>query len=259
MSKDIQAIEDTTNPYAKQILVGGSILIILSLFIFYTPFLSAFRIPLFFLLPIVLIYGIVLAIRIYQASNTPLPIVPFLSGALFLAGGAAFDGIVTLVKSPTLTREANPIARSLLDSGFSPNLVILHGVISQIAFVAFVCILWAAFLKHKEIFIALVNSKNEKSRLGFFKAAFGGAHLSWRQFLVPYNFSEFPTSYYMVWLVPVCFIGGGLYRWYAGLNWLGFPHFPVALPISIAIGVPFISYIIWLWNKYESMPDTKSG
>jgi hypothetical protein len=254
MTTDIQIIEQRTNPYAKQILVGGSILMVLILVVFYTLYLPALRVPMAFLVPIILMYGIVLAIRIYQALDTSLPMIPFLSGALFLAGGAAFDGIATLVKSPTLTREANPIARSLLDSSFPVSLVTLYGIISQLALVTFVCILWAAFLKHKDTFIALANSKNETSRSAFFKAAFGGAHLSWRQFLVPYKFSEFPTSYYMLWLVPVGFVGGGLYRWYLGFNWLGFISLPLTLSISVSVGIPFICYLIWLWNNHNSKP-----
>lgn len=259
MTTDIQATEKRTNPYAKQILIGGSILMILILFIFYTPSLPAFRIPMAFFVPIFLIYGTVLAIRVYQIPKTPLALVPFLSGALFLAGGAAFDGIATLIKSPTLTREANPIARSLLDSGFSVWFVILYGIVSQIALVAFICILWAAFLKHKETLIALVKGKNERSGWEFIKAALGGAHLSWRQFLMPYKFSEFPTSYYMLWLVPIGFVGGCLYRWYLGFNWLGLVSLPRLL-LAFILAIPFIGYTIWLWNEHsKQILNTESG
>lgn len=250
MIADIQAIEKRTNPYAKQILISGTIGIVFILLVYFTPSLYAFQVPMAFLLPIYLVYGIGLATLIYQTVNTPLPIGPFLIGLLFVAGGAAFDGIATLVKSPTLTLEANPVARSLLDFGFSANLVIIYGIFSQIAFVAFVCILWAAFLKHKDTFLSLVKSKKEQSGLGFIKAAMGGAHLSWRQFFLPYSISEFPTSYYLVWLLPVLFVGGSLYRWYLGFNWLGLLSLSAVLVISVSIAIPFVGYIIWLWREY---------
>jgi hypothetical protein len=254
MTIDIHAVEKASNPYAKQILYGSFILVVLLLFVVYTPYLAAFRVPLALLLPFLLIYGIVLAIRIYQAVDMHLPLVPFLSGSLLLAGGATFDGIVTIIKSPTLSREANPIARSLLDSGISPALVIFHGTISQIAFVLFVCILWAAFLKHKDTMIALTKSKNEQSGWGFIKAALGGAHLSWRQFLIPYKFSEFPIPYYLLWPIPVCLIWAGIHRWYLGFVWLGLPSLPLDVTVTFATVLPLVGYIIWLWNKYMSKP-----
>ena len=252
MTIDIQAVEKASNPYAKQILYGGFILIALLLFVVYTPYLAAFRVPMAFLLPLALIYGVVLAIRIYQVLHTPLPLAPFLFGTLLLAGGAAFDGIVTIIKSPTLAREANPIARSLLNSGIPAEVVILHGLVSQVSFVLFVCILWAAFLKHKDTLIALARSKNALSGWEFIKAALGGAHLSWRQFLMPYKFSEFPTPYYLLWPIPVCLIWAGLHRWYLGFVWLGLPSLSLAVSIAFATGLPLAGYIIWLWKEYKS-------
>ena len=251
MIADIQAVEKRTNPYAKQILVSGTIGIVFILLVYFTPSLYAFQVPVAFLLPVYLIYEVVLAALMYQAVNSPLPTIPLISGLLFVAGGAALDGLATLIKSPTLTLEANPIARSLLDSGFSVNFVIIYGMASQIAFVVFICVLWAAFLKHKDTFLALVKSKNEQSGLGFIKAAMGGAHLSWRQFFLPFTISEFPTSYYMVWVLSVCFVWGNLYRWYLGFNWLGLPSLPLALAISISIVIPFFGYIIWLWREFN--------
>jgi hypothetical protein len=142
MIEDIQAVEKRTNPYAKQILVSGTIGMVFILLLYYTPSLYAFQVPIAFLLPVYLIYEVVLAALMYQAVNSPLPTIPLISGLLFVAGGVALDGIATLIKSPTLTLEANPIARSLLDSGFSVNFVIIYGMASQIAFVVFICVLW---------------------------------------------------------------------------------------------------------------------
>lgn len=250
MIADIQATEKRTNPYAKQILISGTIGIIFILLVYFTSLLYAFQVPMAFLLPVFLIYEIVLATFMYRAIDSPLPTIPFLSGLLFVAGGAAFDGTATLVKSPALTLEANPVARSLLDLGFSVNLVIFYGIVSQIAFVVFVCIMWAAFLKHKDTFLALVKCRKEQSGLGFIKAAMGGANLSWRQFFIPFSISEFPTSYYIVWLLPVLFVGESLYRWYLGFNWLGLISLPSILVISVSIAISSLGYLIWLWREF---------
>ena len=254
MIADIQAVEKRTNPYAKQMLISLTIGITFIGLGYFTSLLYAFQTPMAFLLPVFLIYEIILAISIYQAIDTPLPIIPFLFGFLFVAGGAAFDGLATLAKSPTLTLEANRIARSLLDSGFSANLVIIYGLVSQIAYVVFVCVLWAAFLKHKNTYLALVKGKKEQTGLGFIKAAMGGAHLSWKQFLGPVRISEFPTSYYLVWQLPVLLVGTSLHRWYLGFAWLRIPPLPSVLErvlaISLSIAIPIIGYIIWLRKEF---------
>lgn len=250
MIADVQATEKRTNLFAKQILISGIIGITFLLLIYYTSSLRAFQVPVALLLPIYLIYEVVLATYIYQTTNSPLPKIPFLIGSLFVAGGSAFDGVITIVKSPTLSLEANPIARSLLDSGFSANFVIIYGIFSQIVVVVFICILWAAFLKHKDTFLALIKSKKGQSGLEFIKAAMGGGHLSWRQFLLPFKISELPTSYYIVWLVPVLLVGGWFYRWYLGFNWLGLRWFPPVLVISIPMSIAFVGYLIWLWREF---------
>ena len=252
MISDIQSVEKRANPFAKQILIFGTTGVVLILLIYVTPLLSPLQIPAAFLLPVYLTYMIFLAIFLYRTINSSLPIIPFLIGFLFVACGTAFDGISTLLMSPTLTLEANPVARSLLDSGFSVNFVIIYGIASQAAYVIFVSVLWAAFLKHKDVLITLTKSRNEKSILGFIKAATGGAHLSWRQYLLPLSLGELPASYYIVWIVSVCFVGGNFYRWYLGFNWLGLLSLPLVLVISISMAIPSVGYVIWLWMEFKN-------
>ncbi len=51
------------------------------------------------------------------------------------------DGIATLLKTPSLTRESNSIARALLDSGHSVDFVVSYGLIAQVAFITLICVL----------------------------------------------------------------------------------------------------------------------
>jgi hypothetical protein len=255
---ELAAVEKSTNPYAKQFLIAATLTSFLVLGVYFLPALRPFRLPLAYCLPFVLAYGLILGFRVYHTARDPLPIVPFLTGAVFVIGGAAFDGIATLIKSSTLSRESNPIARALLDAGHSSNFVILYGVITQVVFLTLVCVLWAAFLIHRHSFLALVKSKEAKSSWGFIKAALGGGHLSWRQFLFPLKLAEFPTSYYLLWLVPVIFVWGSFMRWYWGFRWLGMIPLPVAWAIGISLGLPTVGYFAWLWLAYsrEGIPPT---
>lgn len=244
---DPESIEQATNPFAKQILIISSLLLILVMFTYYIPSLVGMRVPLAYLVQLTLIYCIYLATRIYRAANDPLPALPFITGSGFAAGGAALDGIATLIKSPTLAREANPIARALLDSGHSVTFVIFYGVFAQIIFVALGAILWAGFLRHKKTFLALVHAKKPGTRLEFIKAAMGGAHLTWRQLFLPFTLKEFPTSYYILWILPVGFVGGSLYRWYLGFSWLGLMSIPRLWVLIISISLTCVCYYAWLW------------
>jgi len=247
----LDSIETSTNPYAKQFLVFFMSLAILILLSLYLQAFESILIPLTYILPLSLAYGIVLGIMIYRKAIDPLPITPFVLGFLFMAGGAALDGIATLVNSPTLDREGNPISRVLLDSGHSVSFVIAYGILAQVLWVILICILWAAFLKHKNAYLALVKEKNARSGWDFIKAALGGAHLSWRQFLLPLKIKEFPTSYYWFWMFPVLFVGISLHRWYLGFVWMGminFSSFGVALISSV---LAFVAYLVWLLQVYS--------
>jgi len=109
--------------------------------------------------------------------------------------------------TPTLRHEVNPVARALLDARLPADLVILYGIVSQALFTLLVCALWAAFLRHRKTLIASAWNKNPDSMSDFIKAAVGAAHLSCRQFFLPRQASELPTSYHIIWLVTAGLVG----------------------------------------------------
>jgi hypothetical protein len=245
-------VEKSTNPYAKQLLVTGVFVVLFAMPVFYTSFLKEIYAVIAVLLPIFLVYWIVLTLLIYRKGISPLPLTTFLIGFVFIAGGAAFDGLTTINLSPDLANESNPIVRSLLDSGYPIAFVTVYAAFSQIALIVLFCLFWAAFLRHQDTFIALAKAKNPKTRLAFIKAAMGGAHLSWRQFLVPMRPDEFPTSYYLVWALSSFVLWGSFYRWYLGFNWLGIITIPIILVSIFILIIMFASYCIWLLYKFDN-------
>ena len=256
---EADTVENRSKSYAKQTVVAGFVVSIATLVIFYTSAFRTLRVPMAYALPIVLIYAIVLAFSLYRQGAANLPRASFLAGALFAAGGAALDGFATLANTPTLAREANRIARALLDSGHPLNFVIMYGVIAQGLFVLLLCILWAAFLRHRQILIASARSKNPKSVMAFVKAGLGAAHLSWRQYFFPLKPSDLPTAYHMVWAMTAVLVGGSLYRWYLGLAWLGaFPwSWSIAVLVIVFLLVSLV-YMAWLALAYTKDSAAKA-
>ncbi|MEL1265177.1 hypothetical protein [Pseudoxanthomonas putridarboris] len=73
-----------------------------------------------------------------------------LGGLLVIVGGAGFDVCATLIHSPDLSREANPVARTLLASGLNASSVVAIGVLAQVLLVAICCFVWMNFVARLE-------------------------------------------------------------------------------------------------------------
>jgi hypothetical protein len=243
-------IVERANPYSKWFLLSMCVFFPLLIVVYYTRFLLEMQMPLVYFIPIFLIGSIGLMVVLYRQVNGNLPLIPFLVGVFSIVGGAAFDMIATVAKSPDLTLEANPVARSLLDTGYSVEFVYVYSLLAQILIVALGCVMWASFLRHRKILIASAISAKPKSYLEFAKAATGAGHLSWRQCFLPLSLSDLPMSYHMVWSFVVIWVGMSPYRWYMGFEWLsgvhGFRYQVLVLLMSLSL----IGYAIWLWFEY---------
>ncbi|HNE06588.1 MAG TPA: hypothetical protein PLT08_18810 [Anaerolineales bacterium] len=245
-------IVEISTPHVKRFLFGSLIVIALDGAIFLTQFFPSLQLPFILLIPLILIAGIAQMFVIYRQSQSELPLIPFTIGVIFIIGGAVFDMVVTVIVSSDLKLEANPIARLLLDSGYSIVLVYSYGLLAQFLLVALYCVMWASFLRHCDVITAPANSMSI-SFLDYFKATHGGDHLSWRQFMFPVKMSELPKIYYMIWFFVVVVVGGASQvRWYLGLEWL---NVAVGYRTQIAIfsSVLFmVGYEVWLFICYQS-------
>lgn len=181
-------------------------------------------------------------------------------GLAFLAGGAIFDVGVTLVCSPDLVFEGNPYVRILLDTQHSLPFVYLHLLITQAGFVTLFCCVWLAFLRHQQILQGSIIDARPRGWAEFLKAATGGAHLNWRQWLLPVRPSEVPFFYHSMWLTTVSVVFGiTVFRWYAGLEWLTMPDPSLPLRFTVAasgLALALICYLggLWFVTRRELMP-----
>lgn len=133
-------------------------------------------------------------------------------GFIVMIGGASFDIINTVVFSPDLSLEGNPIARSLLDSGTSVGFVYIIGAIGQSLLLIIGLLLWVFFLKSYPV---ILNEIRRNPKKPFLYTLWGGPNATLLRIMIGkgdpfYNISS---------LGPI-FLGVFLHRWYLGLEWL---------------------------------------
>jgi hypothetical protein len=175
-------------------------------------------------------------------------------GCIFLLGGLAFDIAATVWHSPDLTREANFIARIVLDSGHSLAFTYVYGAIMSILVGLATCFWWMAFLVHYRTWLDTVRSDRY---VEFVRLAYGGGILSWRQLLLPLSVADFVATYracyywsWINWTVVVivltfCHIYAGL-EWFEVVPWL---H-PVVMAL-IAGALAFLLICGWLYWEFQ--------
>ena len=186
------------------------------------------------------------------------------SGVLFILGGACFDLAVTVTHSPDLSLEGNPYIRALLDSQHTLHFVYTYSLLTQIWFVGLFCGIWLGFLRHARYLAESIQAAHPRNWIEFLKAATGGAHLTHRQWLVPYKASEVPLLYHSMWATAVAVVFGiTLFRWYVGLEWLGVVEPTLTLRISIIMtGVlgALMLYFLGLWRMcFNNKPERLSS
>jgi hypothetical protein len=245
------SVIEHSNPYARWLIILGLISSVAAA-VFFVVNIEALEIGLAFCFLPILIAANMLAALIYVHGPGPLPIIPFLAGALFAVGGTAIDVIATVVNDPFLTQEANPIARAFLDAGFAALFVYGFGAAAQILAALLTCLLWAAFLRHSPETIKSALATNPKSAMEFIKAAGGAEHLTWRQWIIPFKMSELPKAYHTLWFIAVMLVGADLGRWYLGLEWFALvPNVSLYLIATIGMLAALILYLLWLVRQYQ--------
>ena len=247
---EAEIVERRSKPYTDQIATVGLLVTLVSYCVYIAQPLSILRAPLVFLLFPMLIYSVVLAAALYRQGINDLPFIPFLAGSVFVVGGVALDSVATLIVTPTLTLEANSVARALLDTGLPVSFVIMCGIVSEVLFTLLVCTLWAAFLRHRKALIASAWNQKPTSVSDFIEAAVGVGHLSCRQLLLPHKVSELPLSYHFVWFMAASLVGSCSFRWYMGLAWFGWISLPCASVLIVSAILPMAAYYFWLGLEY---------
>jgi hypothetical protein len=231
-----------------QLFIAAVLTIALAgLAVFQIPVLRPYIAFFIYALPLGLLFALICAARMASLGGSDVPAAPFVIGMIFLIGGPAFDMSATIIHTPDLSREGNPLARALLDSGHSVAFVSYYGLAAQALYAATLCALWLGLLKHRSDLAASLC--DQRSVLRFLKAATGGAELTWRQWIFPLRASELPSAYHAYWLLAATILTTIIDRWYLGFEWFGLvPRIRwIVDAISITAGLVF--YFGWLWAR----------
>lgn len=203
------------------------------------------QIPVAYLTPIILLPSLIVGVKLARMGTASAPVSIMMLGVLYIVSGPVFDIAATLIHSPNLDNEANPIARVLLDGGHSVVFLYCFGFICQSLWVGFLSTLWVGLLRHRFQMVDMVRESQNFPQL--VKGATGGATLTWRQWLFPLRWSEMPHAYGFFWILAVVLISDSNYRWYLGFTWFGlFPGmdwFVILGGIVLALSL----YLYWLW------------
>jgi hypothetical protein len=217
----------------------------LSLVIYYSEFFPSLAPFVAYALPFLLVISLPIIISLHHAGNAAVPVSVFLLGMTLIVGGGLFDIATTLIHTPDLQQEGNPIARVLLDSGHSLSVVLAYGFATQLLYLFDLCALWLAFLRHRSILAE--SLRGFPSPLLFIKAATGGTGLTWRQWMLPLHYSELPRAYYLLWVMTVTLVVGIVDRWYLGLEWLELVPRVRWYVTIFAVVSGMVIYLTWLW------------
>jgi hypothetical protein len=207
-------------------------------------------------LPLTLVAWLVLAIRLARQGSASASSLLCWLGILLICGGPAFDMTATLIHTPDLSREANPVVRVLLDSGHSLPFVFVYGAVGQGLYLSFLCVLWLALLRHRPYLLASVGG--ERTFFRFLKSATGGGSLTWRQWLLPLRWADLPAAYHCVWLLAVALWSETPYRVLLGLEWFGLVPDLRWQVTTIGLVVGFGAYFVWLWRT-SRQPSSPKG
>ena len=186
------------------------------------------------------------------------PAVPLIAGWAMILGGAACDIFATVMHTPDLAREGNPVLRGLLDNAVPIEQVYLFGAVGQVVFLGLAMVLWLAFLKHRHTLAATMPTRG--SLLAYFKAGTGGRELSYRQWICPLGYHDLPWAYHLACWAGVVFVGVSSYRFYLALEW--YRVVPLN-PLWIRLVAPSVLlfatcrwYAAWLRSAARACPAT---
>jgi len=253
-------VERLSNPYAKAFILLGCPAVISYLIVYETPYLDDLRVACAYLCAPLLAAFLVLAVAFYRQGSNPVSKLPLISGIAFVVGGIVLDRVSTVIESPTLARERNPIWRALLDAEHSLAFVHIYTLACQMLLAALICILWAAFLRHRLTLITSAMTTQPKSRLEFVRAAMGGSpRPSWRQFLLPLARSDFSKSYHTLLTLSAIVTGAMMFRWYCGLSNFGLIRTSPVVALFISILVSATAYFVWLSLQYTEDTGSTTG
>lgn len=174
-------------------------------------------------------------------------------GAFVIAAGIWSDVLATVVNTPDMAREGNPIIIFLRESGFSLWLQYLTGFTAQFLLTVISCALWVAFIRHVPLYKALLLAMHPQSLIEFMWAALGG-----RTYFSKIEKIKISRSYRLMWwlVLPLIMPFG---RFSAALEWMKvIPHASFLIPLIVLLQSGFSLVLLFGWLFYTYLENRAS-
>lgn len=179
---------------------------------------------------------ILTSIKVLQNSNGHINNRLLWGGCFIILGGVFFDVINTIIGSPDLSLESNPIVLYMSRNRLSLNSIYLLGFLGQVTLITMATLLWAVFLKNFNFLVE--HLKGSSGRILFYEII-GGKETTLFKLIIgktnPFNVIMF--------CIPL-FISIFIYRWYLGLEWLGLVPISRIIAPTVIICAAAVGYFI---------------
>lgn len=235
----------------------GVVVLLLSLLALSYPYgipeLARWRVPLAYAFPLGLAGVAGFTLLLLREGTGTVRTLPLLIGSAYLVGGVLADVGATLHHTPDLSREANPVIVALRDAGYGTRFLLLYGGAVQILHLFFLCVLWAAFLRHLDPWLDFAMSFKPRSFGHFLRMALSGREVSWVGFLLPFVRARRKRFYCIFWVIVPILLGIALVRWYLAGVWFGwFPRSWDSHCMAGGVAGGAVMFVALLLRKYRA-------
>lgn len=193
------------------------------------------------------------AIRLARQGSRAYPAPLAWTGALLIAGGIWSDVLATVLNTPDLARECNPIIVFLRANGFSLWLQYLTGFTAQFLLTIISCALWIAFLRHLPQYKATLLAMRPQSLIEFVWASLGG-----RTYFTKTEKLKVSRSYRLVWwlILPAIM---PFARFYLALEWMQVvPVSSILRPLVVFLQTLLPIFLLLSWAVYTYFENRDS-
>lgn len=167
------------------------------------------------------------------------PSIALCSGMALVIGSSIIDMAVTVMYSPDLSREGNPIVLMLFDLQAPLWFVYLFELMFNILFMTLVLVLWACFLKSYPKMLETIPYKNF---ITTFRWIMGAGNIS----LLDWFLCRKVDFYHMISLVTLMLVMGYFLRLYAALEWLSIIPISIIFPKVAMLSIFSLSTLLFI-------------
>lgn len=186
------------------------------------------------------IFVLFFTIKIFNSLPGKMNTLALIGGLFLIIGGTIFDIANTVIYSPDLELEANPIIQFFIQYNFSLKKIYFFAFIYQVCNTLLTSFLWASFLKAYPTIIKSLPKKNIWKTTVFI---FAGPKATSFDFIV----GKVDPFYFITSITPVL-TALSLYRWYLGLEWLELvPISRILMPFFVAV----LSIFYYIYFSYK--------